>query len=64
MLNREEEKYNLKEGPSVSLDSCFQSSAKEELLIGDDQWYCNNCKNHQDAYKKLELFKPPKIFMI
>ena len=48
----------------VSLDSCFKGFEQEELLDGDDQWYCNKCKEHRDIHKKLELFKIPKILII
>lgn len=48
----------------VQLDSCFDAFQQEELLTGDDQWYCNKCKEHRDAFKKLDLYMTPKIFMI
>ena len=49
---------------SHSLDSCFQAFSAEELLTGNDQWYCPKCKEHRDIHKKLELFKIPKILII
>ena len=48
----------------VQLDSCFKQFETEELLTGDDQWYCNKCKEHRDSYKKLDLYMTPKILMI
>ena len=54
-----------KAGASGScLDSCFKAFSTEELLTGNDQWYCNKCKEHRDIHKKLELFKVPKILII
>ena len=34
------------------------------MLTGDDQWYCSKCKEHRDAYKKLDLYMTPKILML
>jgi len=49
---------------AVHLDACFDQFAEEELLTGDDQWYCNKCTEHRDSHKKLELFMAPKILML
>ena len=50
--------------PAISLESCFKAFSTEELLSGDDQWYCNKCKEHRDIHKKLELYKIPKILIV
>lgn len=49
---------------SLTLGSCFNGYSTEETLSGDDQWYCNVCKEHRDISKKLELYSVPKIFII
>lgn len=49
---------------TVSLDACFKQFSEEELLTGDDQWYCNKCKEHRDSFKKLDLYMTPKILML
>lgn len=49
---------------AISLDSCFSAYSREEMLTGNDQWYCNKCKEHRDIHKKLELFRVPKILVI
>lgn len=49
---------------ALTLKSCFVGFSAEETLGGDDQWYCNVCKEHRDITKKLELFSVPKIFII
>ena len=51
-------------GGGLNLDSCFKAFSTEELLSGDDQWYCNKCKEHRDIHKKLELYKVPQILII
>lgn len=48
----------------VSLDACFRSFEEQELLTGDDQWYCRKCAEHRDSYKKLDLYMAPKILMV
>ena len=30
-------------GGGLSLDSCFRAYEAEELLSGNDQWYCSKC---------------------
>lgn len=48
----------------ISLDSCFNAFSREEVLSGNDQWYCNKCKEQRDINKKLELYRLPKILII
>ena len=43
---------------------CFSEYNMVETLGGDDQWYCNICKEHRDITKKLELYNVPKIMCI
>ena len=49
---------------TLGLASCFMGYSQEETLSGDDQWYCNVCKEHRDITKKLEIYTVPKIFII
>jgi hypothetical protein len=37
---------------------------KEEILDGEEKWYCNKCKNHQKASKKMEIFKTPYYLIV
>ena len=30
----------------------------------DDAWYCGDCKEHQEATKKLELWKTPDVCVV
>ena len=48
----------------IDLNSCFREYCKEEYIGGDDQWYCNKCKEHRDITKKLEIYRTPKILCI
>ena len=49
---------------AINLATCFAGFSTEEILSGDDQWYCNICKEHRDITKKLEIYSTPKIFVI
>ena len=44
--------------------SSFGAYSNEEVLSGDDQWYCSKCKEHRDIKKKMEIYSVPKIFII
>lgn len=57
-------KDSKKEKEVITLDACLRAFSREELLNGNDQWYCNKCKCQQDIYKKLELFRLPKILIV
>lgn len=53
------------DGPKgLSLDSCLKGFSNEEVLGGNDQWYCNKCKEHRDITKKMEIFTTPKILVL
>ncbi|XP_074303699.1 ubiquitin carboxyl-terminal hydrolase 10-like isoform X2 [Silene latifolia] len=49
---------------AISLFSCLDSFLKEEPLGVDDMWYCPRCKEHQQASKKLDLWRLPEILVI
>lgn len=53
-----------REGRSISLDDCLDEFSKEETLGQDDLWYCPQCKKHQAATKKLDIYKAPDILVI
>ncbi|GLT96361.1 hypothetical protein SLE2022_139870 [Rubroshorea leprosula] len=49
---------------SVSLYKCLEDFLQEEPLGPDDMWFCPICKKHQQANKKLDLWRLPKILVI
>jgi ubiquitin carboxyl-terminal hydrolase 4/11/15 len=53
-----------KDKKAITLDACFKAYSRNELLTGNDQWYCSKCKEQRDIHKKLELFRLPKILII
>jgi len=47
-----------------SLMDCIDLFTKNEQLGREDPWYCPKCKEHQQAYKKFDLWKLPNILVI
>ncbi|CAH1732424.1 unnamed protein product [Aphis gossypii] len=45
-----------------TLDDSLKDYFKEELLAGDDQYYCDQCEGKQNATHKMYLNKLPKVF--
>ncbi|XP_070558871.1 ubiquitin carboxyl-terminal hydrolase 15-like [Ptychodera flava] len=48
----------------VKLSDCIELFLKKERLGVDDPWYCPNCKKHQQATKKFDLWKLPKVLVV
>ncbi|KAL0912218.1 hypothetical protein M5K25_018180 [Dendrobium thyrsiflorum] len=48
----------------VSLYACLETFLKEEPLGPEDMWYCPSCKKHQQASKKLDLWRLPDVLVI
>jgi len=43
---------------------CFDSFTKKEKLEKGNEWYCNKCKEHKQAAKKMEIYKAPQILVL
>lgn len=37
--------------------------SQTEKLEKENSWYCNKCKDHVEAFKKIELFKVPPVLI-
>ena len=37
---------------------------KEEILDGEEKWFCNKCEARQKAIKKMEIYKIPRYLII
>ncbi|PKA52294.1 Ubiquitin carboxyl-terminal hydrolase 8 [Apostasia shenzhenica] len=48
----------------VALYACLETFLKEEPLGPEDMWYCPSCKRHQQASKKLDLWRLPDVLVI
>lgn len=61
-----EDKENEKSSRRRSLDitECLSFFTSNERLGPNDPWYCSNCKEHQRAWKKFDIWKLPKILVV
>ena len=48
---------------NLSIYDAFDCFNKEEILDGDNMWFCSKCKEHVKAQKKIEIYKTP-IYLI
>ncbi|XP_039189947.1 ubiquitin carboxyl-terminal hydrolase 4 [Crotalus tigris] len=63
------EKYNSmfqsqKKKSSIALRECIELFTTMETLGEHDPWYCPNCKKHQQATKKFDLWSLPRILVV
>lgn len=66
-INKVKEKINNKKinlAKNVTIYDCLTLFNQEEKLEKDNTWYCSFCKKHQEATKKMELYKAPHILII
>lgn len=49
---------------SRTLLECLNENAKGEVLGKDDMWYCSKCKDHRQAFKKMEMWSAPDVLVI
>uniref|UniRef100_A0A6B2LD86 ubiquitinyl hydrolase 1 n=1 Tax=Arcella intermedia TaxID=1963864 RepID=A0A6B2LD86_9EUKA len=50
--------------PSINLYKCLQAFTTEEQLGPDDPWYCGDCKELRQAFKKFDIWEAPPILII
>lgn len=68
-LNNKEEfeikssKYGSKHD-KISIYNCFKNFVKLEKLQENNEWFCPQCKTHQKANKKMEIYKAPHILIV
>lgn len=48
----------------IQLSECLELFTTKEKLGADDPWYCPQCKKHQQATKKFDLWSLPNILVI
>jgi ubiquitin C-terminal hydrolase len=48
----------------VTIDDCFKQFMTPEKLSHQNTWFCNKCKHHKQAVKKIQVFKTPPILII
>ena len=60
----ENSKSQLTKNSEISLYDCLEMFSSEEKLEEDNTWYCNVCKKHQEATKKLQIYKLPVYLIV
>jgi ubiquitin C-terminal hydrolase len=68
-LNEETETLEQRKGmatrrKTVTLYDCLDTFNSDELLKGDDKFYCGKCKEHHEALKKVDIYQTSKILII
>eukprot|EP00299_Pterocystis_sp_00344_P014246 c7048_g1_i1.p1 GENE.c7048_g1_i1~~c7048_g1_i1.p1 ORF type:complete len:485 (+),score=83.00 c7048_g1_i1:60-1514(+) len=48
----------------ATIYDCIDLFSKQEVLEGDNQWYCPKCKQHRDATKEIKLWKIPQVLVV
>jgi len=48
----------------LPLTECLRLYSVQEQLGVDDKWYCPDCKDHVQAFKKIEIWSPPRILIV
>ena len=49
---------------NLDIYDCLNLFRSEERLQEDNMWYCSNCKKHQMAFKKIDIYKEPLYLII
>lgn len=48
----------------MDLSACFDEFSRAEQLGEDDAWFCPQCRKHQQATKKLDIWRLPDILIV
>ena len=48
----------------MNVYQCLKQFCEEEQLDSDNCWHCPNCKKTVQAYKKIQIFRLPKILIL
>jgi len=52
-------------GPeNISLYDCLQLFSSEEQLGKNDAWFCSECKDFREAFKKFDIWQAPQILVV
>ncbi|KAJ1953547.1 hypothetical protein EC988_002928, partial [Linderina pennispora] len=49
---------------TITLEECLAEFTRAEELGEEDLWYCSQCKEHQQATKKFDLWRVPEILVV
>ena len=54
-----ESKKEMELNDELTIYDSLELFHQEEILDGEEKWYCSKCGKHQKAIKKMEIFKTP-----
>jgi len=63
-ISHHSRKISFFSGNDINIYDCLNLFSSEEILEGDNEWYCNICKRHRDVNKKMEIYKSPYYLII
>lgn len=49
---------------TIGIEDCLERFRIEELLKEDNKYYCRECKDHQETWKKMDIYRLPKLLVI
>eukprot|EP01124_Arcella_intermedia_P025056 TRINITY_DN4398_c0_g1_i1.p1 TRINITY_DN4398_c0_g1~~TRINITY_DN4398_c0_g1_i1.p1 ORF type:complete len:1098 (+),score=233.90 TRINITY_DN4398_c0_g1_i1:166-3459(+) len=52
------------EPKKANIQECLKLFTKEEQLGADDPWYCSDCKEMRQAFKRFDIWSCPPILII
>lgn len=54
----------IKRNNNITIYDAFDLFQCQERLENENTWYCDKCKKHQEALKKLEIYRAPNYLII
>uniref|UniRef100_A0A8C9TH35 Ubiquitin carboxyl-terminal hydrolase n=1 Tax=Scleropages formosus TaxID=113540 RepID=A0A8C9TH35_SCLFO len=63
-MKHESMEYKPQKKAFFKLKDCIELFTTKEKLGAEDPWYCPNCKQHQQATKKLDLWSLPPVLVV
>jgi ubiquitin C-terminal hydrolase len=60
----EENNKHIAQKETLNIYDCLDAFRSDEKLEKENAWYCGVCKKHQEANKKLEIYKSPNILIV
>ena len=64
IVKKQKNESLIKKNNNINLNDVLDLFNKEEKLEDDNLWYCNKCKIHIAAIKKINIYKPPNYLII
>jgi len=50
--------------PGITLGKCLELFTESDQLDEADAWYCNRCKQHRQAFKKMDFWSLPPVLVL